>query len=129
MDGGPLDERRERLLGTLMVVLALGCGAWALWPAVFPSPRVPSVTHIALPPLQTEAAPEYQETASITPLISGRLNLNAATQEQLEALPRIGPALAGRIIAARPLHGLSDLDGVKGIGPSLMKTLTPLVSF
>ncbi|GGR37996.1 ComEA family DNA-binding protein [Deinococcus ruber] len=114
-----------------LVLAALLCGIWALWPTAFPAPRVPTVSHVPLPALEipAAAAPVYPTTASITPLISGTLNLNTATEEQLEALPKVGPALAGRIIAGRPYRSVADLDAVKGVGDSLLKTLTPLVSF
>ncbi len=50
-----------------------------------------------------------------------RLNLNTATAEELAALDRIGPALAGRIIRYREEHGpfrtIDQLQEVKGIGP------------
>ena len=112
-----------------LITAALLCGLWALWPAVFPAPRAPVVSHTVLPPAQVVAAPIYPTTASITPLISGKLNLNTATEAQLESLPKVGPALAARIIAGRPYRSLADLDAVKGVGASLMTTLSPLVSF
>lgn len=108
----------------------------ALGPLLRPTAPAPTVTRVALtPPAQPQvtqpqaAAPEYPTTASVQPLISGRVNLNTATPEQLEALPRIGPALAARIVQARPYRSLADLDAVKGIGPSTLSALTPLVSF
>ena len=120
-------------------MLALGCGTWALLPALRPAPSVPTVSREVLPAavlsvagpqaLPAGAAPTYATTASIKPLISGQLNLNTATEEQLEALPSIGPALAARLIAARPYRNLADLDAVRGVGPSLMEKLTPLVTF
>jgi competence protein ComEA len=113
----------------LLLTAALLCGVWALWPVAFPAPRVPVVSHADLPLAQAAAAPEYASTASIVPFISGQLNLNTATQAQIESLPNIGPALATRIMAARPYRNLQDLDAVKGIGVSLMKTLSPLVTF
>jgi competence protein ComEA len=58
-----------------------------------------------------------------------RVNLNTATQAQLEELPGVGPKMAARIIAARPLSSLKDLDAVKGIGPSMLKKLEPFVRF
>ncbi|GHG00556.1 competence protein ComEA [Deinococcus piscis] len=105
-----------------------------LWPLLFPAVRAPQVLRQDPGPLTVtqatgEAAPEYPRTASVEPLISGRLNLNTATREQLEALPEIGPALAGRIEAARPLRSLADLDAVKGIGPATLEQLEPLVKF
>lgn len=52
--------------------------------------------------------------------IGERINLNAATAEQLALLPGIGPKLAQAIIADRSKNGafkkLTDLDRVKGIG-------------
>lgn len=59
----------------------------------------------------------------------GVVNVNEASPEQLQLLPRIGPALAERIIAARPLADLAALDAVKGIGPAMLSMLEPLVRF
>lgn len=116
-------------------MLALGVGVLlvaglALGPLLRPA-TAPTVTRAALPaPAQAAApAPEYPTTASVKPLISGRVNLNSASREQLEALPRVGPALAARIVAARPYRSLADLDRVKGIGPSTLAALAPLVTF
>lgn len=48
------------------------------------------------------------------------INLNLATTEELQELPRIGPVLAGEIIAYREAHGgfskKEELLQVKGIG-------------
>lgn len=107
-------------------------GAFSLGPTLLPRTSVPTVTHAALPPVQTSLngePPTYPTTGSVTPLISGRLNLNTATKEQLEALPKVGPALAQRIIDHRPYRSLADLDAVKGIGESTLKALAPLISF
>jgi len=61
-----------------------------------------------------------------------RLDLNAATAAELEALPGIGAALAGRIVSYRESHGafadIGGLRGVPGIGPGLLARLTPLLT-
>ena len=48
------------------------------------------------------------------------INLNLATTEELQELPRIGPVLAGEIIAYREAHGgfskKEELLQIKGIG-------------
>lgn len=120
----------DRLLGTALALAALACGGWTVWPHLFPAPRTVQVVRGELPPATPrEAAPEYRRTASVTPLISGKLNVNTASKAQLEALPRVGPALAGRILAGRPYRSLADLDNVKGVGPKLLETLAPLVTF
>ena len=54
--------------------------------------------------------------ATAGPATAGPLDVNSATQQQLENLPGIGPALAGRIVAARPFKSADDLRNVKGIG-------------
>ena len=58
-------------------------------------------------------------------------NVNTATAEQLQRLPRIGPALAGRILDYRREHGrfgsAAELIQVKGIGEKTMELLAPYV--
>lgn len=55
------------------------------------------------------------------------LNLNTATQEELETLPGIGPSKAADILAYRDEHGpfqsVDDLASVSGIGPSTIESL------
>jgi competence protein ComEA len=62
----------------------------------------------------------------------GLLNLNAATVQQLEALPGIGPVLAQRIVQWRtdngPFPDVEILGEVSGIGDVLMEQLRPLVA-
>lgn len=60
-----------------------------------------------------------------------KLNPNHAPPEQLARLPRIGPALAERIVASRtadgPFRSIEDLRRVSGIGPSLLEAIGPHV--
>ncbi|MEU4015556.1 ComEA family DNA-binding protein [Microbacterium sp. NPDC028030] len=60
-----------------------------------------------------------------------RVDLNSADQEALETLPRIGPALAERIIAWREDNGrfrsVDDLLAVPGIGEKLLAGLRDAV--
>jgi competence protein ComEA len=59
------------------------------------------------------------------------LDLNAATAEQLEELPGIGPSLAKAIVDHRTRHGrfrsVDDLLEVRGIGPAKLDGLRDLV--
>lgn len=62
---------------------------------------------------------------------SGPLDLNAATVEQLDGLPGVGPVLAGRIIEWRTAHNgftsVEQLREVKGLGGKTGSELLPLV--
>jgi DNA uptake protein ComE-like DNA-binding protein len=74
-------------------------------------------------------------TASSTPepdpaaILARGVNVNTASEAELEALPGIGPALAGRIIASRPYSNAADLDQVKGIGPKMLEKIGPYLRF
>ena len=61
----------------------------------------------------------------------GLLNLNVATAAELEALPGVGPVLAGRIVDWREANGpfpsVEILGEVTGIGDALLAQLRPLV--
>ena len=61
-----------------------------------------------------------------------KVNINSSTSAELEALPRIGPTLAKRIVEYRNKHGefsqVRDLIKVKGIGKSTLKELEPYVA-
>ncbi len=61
-----------------------------------------------------------------------RLNLNTATQAQLEELPGVGPAFAQAILAERQRRGgftsVNDLRSVRGIGDKRFADLSPLVT-
>lgn len=84
-------------------------------------PSGPSSRRAAAPTLPSQEGP------------SSPLDINATTAGELERLPRIGPALAQRIVAWREEHGpfasMDDLRHVRGIGPSTVRLLEPLVTF
>lgn len=75
-----------------------------------------------------------QQTAEqpVVPAETDCLDLNTATQEQLESLPGIGPELAGRILQYRQSCGgfvsAEQLMDVKGIGEKRYAALKELVS-
>jgi len=78
-----------------------------------------------------EDAPAPDEPASRGVLPDGRIDLNAASQAELETLPGIGPARAQAIIAereARPFRVPGDLRRVPGIGEATFQRLAPLVA-
>jgi competence protein ComEA len=62
----------------------------------------------------------------------GKININTADAAALETLPRVGPAMAARIIAWREANGrftaVEDLLGVTGIGDKTFEGLKNLVT-
>ena len=73
------------------------------------------------------------ESAGARALREGRpMDLNAASASDLELLPRIGPALAARIVEHRerrgPFRRVEHLSRVRGIGPRTVRGLRHLVT-
>ena len=65
------------------------------------------------------------------PGTGGKVHLNSATLEQLDALPGVGPVTAQKILDYRTKKGafssVEELDAVPGIGPARLESLKDLV--
>ncbi len=63
---------------------------------------------------------------------TGVVNVNTASANELQYLPRVGPALAGRILEFReangPFEDVNELVAVKGIGETSLEKLRPFVA-
>ena len=86
-----------------------------------------SAADIAEAEVASAAAPR-QRSAKAPPV---RTNINTATSAELQRLPRIGPALAGRIIEYRRTHGPfrhpDQITEVRGIGEKTLEKLRPWI--
>lgn len=100
--------------------------------AVLPAPGGGSA------PLRMESTPIGAQAPGSAPAFGGRLpgllvDLDVAPAVSIESLPRIGPALASRIVEDRiargPFRSLAGLDRVRGVGPALQKEIAPYVTF
>jgi competence protein ComEA len=83
---------------------------------------------VAAPAAQKAPAAKSATTATA----AAPVNLNTATQAQLESLPGIGPSAAQRILEYRQKNGsfkkIEDLMNVKGIGEKSFLKLKPLIT-
>jgi competence protein ComEA len=96
--------------------------------------RLVDEARIAIP----TAAAVASEAPAATPAalgfapVAGVIDINAATAEELESLPGIGPAIAERIIAERERIGgfvsVDDLARVEGISERMVDELRPLIT-
>ena len=121
-------ERHYWKAVTFLVILILaGSGFWGLRrfaPAVF----LGKPDLIAVPNAER---PQNQATRTLTPSAPELLNINTASAEELQTLPKIGVQTAKRIIAYREQHGkfasVDALQNVKGIGAKTLEKLRPFV--
>lgn len=83
---------------------------------------------VSSPPGSSPAAPAGDENLSTA---GGLVDLNAATEEQLDSLPGVGPVTAAAILAWRDANGsfagVDQLGEVDGIGPARLEKLRALV--
>lgn len=124
------DDKKAALI--LLGLAAVGlCVRIAVGGAVAPGEVLYSADNHDTPPRDSLAA---QAERLARPLARGeKIDLDAASALELNRLPRIGPGLAGRIVADREANGpfgsLRALDRVPGIGESVLASVAPYAEF
>lgn len=126
-----MDDKRAALLLASLALVGAGVRF-----ALSPSPSSPpgDVQLESPPPARGGLRETARRAASLArPLAPGeRIDLDRADVTEITRLPRVGPALAQRIVAWRTEHGpfgsLDRLDSVPGIGPKLLETIRPWVT-
>lgn len=111
------DEYRATLQDAEFVAARRGAGIWNYtdWDAL-PEER------------QAQRLEETEDAIAMgRPPLDGPVSINRATSQELAALPGIGPALAERIIAARPFTTTDELLKVSGIGRKTYAAIEALI--
>jgi competence protein ComEA len=83
------------------------------------------------PPAYTVGGAASTPLAAVAGAVGRRINVNTASQAELETLPGIGPTYARAIIAHRahtPFRQPSDLMQVQGIGPKRFENIRDLIA-
>ena len=120
------------LAAVALLIVAMG-GTWAR--SAHAAPSLAAQQAIAKPAAATpHAATDLDEPPAKKgnhKQLSGKLNLNGATEEQLMLLPTVGPSKAERIVTWRKKNGgfkrVADLRRVKGFGYRTFKKLEPFL--
>lgn len=123
----------ERRALVLLLSLAL-VGQAVRWWLSAPGSAPGDVQLLAALPPRSPAAHRDSILALARPLGPGeRIDADRATAEQLARLPRVGLALAKRIVADReargPYGGVEGLDRVAGVGAGLLGVIGPHLAF
>ncbi|HMN95761.1 MAG TPA: helix-hairpin-helix domain-containing protein [Phycisphaerales bacterium] len=117
-----LSATERAALSAIALVLLLGGFAATAWNAGRSPIDAAAPAALALRDERANAA------ASGLPVVL--IDLNRADASELAALPRIGPALAARIVADRaangPFRSVDELVRVRGIGPVTVELVRPL---
>ena len=76
---------------------------------------------------KTSSKAQSKAPSSAVPAATGPVDLNRASEKDLEGLPGVGPATAKKIIAGRPYSAVGDLSKA-GVPASTIEKVTPLVT-
>lgn len=66
--------------------------------------------------------------SNVAGITTGTVNINSASQSDLESLPGVGPVTAGKIISGRPYQSIEELKLKKVIGTALFEKLKDLLT-
>jgi len=82
----------------------------------------------------TASAPKAPKAPRATKkaLPEGKININTASETELQKLPKVGPAMAKRIVeyraSVKSFKTVEELKNVKGIGPKIFDQLKAYIT-
>jgi len=124
-----LTRRLAAFAALFVLVIAMG-GRWMTPRAASAAPTVAAAQPVTKPAATVDRSDDH----AVKPVkkdLTGKININTATEEQLMMLPTVGPSKAERIVVWRKKNGgfkrVADLRRVKGFGYRTFKRLEPLL--
>ena len=73
-------------------------------------------------------SPPTQPSDTASGKAEGKININTASQSEIETLPGIGPSKAQGIIENRPYDSIEEIQKVPGIGEGTFKKIKDLIT-
>ncbi len=129
-----LGHRLATFVALVALIAAMG-GTWSSSRA-FASPTASAAQPVTKPSVAGVIDRSERDDDRAVPKpakkeVTGKLNLNTATEDQLMLLPTVGPSKAERIVVWRKKNGgfkrVADLRRVKGFGYRTFKRLEPML--
>ena len=110
------------------LVLSMG-GSWVLASDANAAPNQPIVAATSTGAKLSDDSDAFRSGRPAKKDVTGKININTATEEQLMLLPTVGPSKAERVVTWRKKNGgfkrPADLRRVKGFGYKTFKRLEP----
>ncbi len=91
------------------------------------SEKVKDEEHIYVPSIDERGASNVSGVSTDSTTTGGKVNINTATEQELETLPGIGASTGAKIIAARPFESIDALKDVSGIGDAKFNAIKDLI--
>ena len=119
------------------LILAGGCTEEADMNRINLASPLSDGAQITVPKLGgADGGPEQEPIVTVQPVdetsANGLVNINTASEAQLETLPGVGPATAKAIVEYRDKHGdfkkISDIKKVSGIGDAKFERIRDLIT-
>jgi competence ComEA-like helix-hairpin-helix protein len=135
LDTTPQERMALTVIAVLLVVGAWArhfagaaeAGQWLEYTAEGADTLDPAMSSVLRQRAEGELALDRLRTRPLEP--GERIDPNSAPAEELDRLPRVGAALAERIVTYRvangPFRSIDDLGAVSGIGPALLEGIGP----
>ena len=119
----------KRMVSKVGMVVSMVMVLFALMAITFPvNAETPQGNSQTAKAQNSSKPPEVAKKA----LPTGKININTASENELQKLPKVGPAMAKRIIeyrnSVKSFKTLEELRNVKGIGPKIFEQIKPYIT-